>query len=238
MNPSVPPSEEDANEWPPTTAITPPPPPPTLTQLLTNENNTLNISDGDTETLFNAQADLQDSLKKFAKSIPFILLLTFRFLLAYVAKFFSLLIINILQFRIHDILDEQISLKSSTSRNTLWTLLTVSVSLLSLIYLLSPPLLGIDVVERLSLSPFHPKSHDFISIIMLCYFSDSTLRLLVCTIKILFYFLLNPRSAVTDHSAVTPFPNLACLHWDRVPAFSSFTRRGLEQTCVVPYAHE
>lgn len=222
-DPSV--SRSDDEEWSPdttdTTAPLPPPPPPTLTQILTNENNILNVSDDQT-----TQADLQEALKKFANSMPFILLLTLRFLLAYVAKFFSLLIINILQYRIHYILDEQISLKSSTSRNTLWTLLIVSLGLLSLIYLIFPPLLDINVVERLSFASFHPKTHDFISIIMLCYFSDSTLRILVCTVKIVLYFLLNPRGTATDHSTSTPFPNLTCMHWDRLPVFASLTPRG------------
>jgi hypothetical protein len=217
MNPPAPPRNDTDNTRPSSS-------PHTLTQLLTNGYNVLDedITQGQEDI----NVDLRETLKKFATILPFVLLLLFRFLLAYIAKFFSLLFISLLQHRIHYIFDEQISLKSSTNRNTLWTLLTSSAGMLTLIYLLSPLVLGINVVERLSLDPFHPESYDFISLIMLCYFSDSTLRLLVCSVKIVIYFLLNPRSAVTDSTATTPFPNFACMHWDCIPVFSSFTSRG------------
>jgi len=199
--------------------------PSTLTQLLTtNRDNVARIpslEDGAVE------ADFREVLKKFANSIPFLLLLTLRFLVAYITKFFSLLFINTVQYRFHSMFDEQISLKSSTDRSILWSLFTFYLGTLCLIYLLSPQAIGSDVTERLSFKEFNPESSDFISIMMLCYFADTTLRLLLGTIKIAIYFVLNPRGSAIDSTTVTPFPNFACFHWNRMPTLSSFSLQGI-----------
>lgn len=200
------------------------PRPPSLTHILANGNNGTSIPGLEGGTI---DADSREILKKFSNAIPFFLLLLTRFLVAYISKFFSLLFINTTQYRFHVMFDEQISLKSSTDRSILWSLFTFSLGTLTLIYLTSPLVIGSDVTERLMFHEFHPESIDFISIIMLCYFADTTLRLVIGTIKIAIYFILNPRGRSTDNSAVSPFPNLACLPWNCVSFLSSFNLPGL-----------
>ena len=205
---------------------------PTFSQLLRNDNNILDISEGDT-----LHADLREAIKKMSTVIPFLLLLVLRFILAYITTFFSLAVLNIYEWRIHTTFAEQISLKSSTNRNTLRTLFIVSSCFLFLIYMLSPVLLGCDITERLSLNRFHPENFDFISIVMLCYFSDTTVRVLLGTIKLAVFFILNPRSRVSDAPAANLFPSIACFHWNAAHALSSITVSGGQYLLGLYYAY-
>jgi hypothetical protein len=217
MNPPSPRNDEEEEDNPPSARA-----PPTLTQLLFNENALLNENGVDPTT----SEDIRDLLHKFTKAVPFVLLLLARFLLAYIAKFFSLIFINIYQYRINSMFDEQVSLKSFANRNAIWTLCIASMSLLGVIYLAAPLLVGVDVIDRLLLASFHPESHDFISILWLCYFSDTTLRLLLCTVKIFLYFLFTPRNSSTDSSGSVSLSSFACIFGDCMPSFSSLTTRG------------
>ena len=193
------------------------PPRITLAQLLSNENNILStITDGDSETI---QADTRNVIKRFLKGLPFIFLLFLRFILSYVAKFFSLLFINFFLFRIKYLFEEQVSMKSSASRRAMLTLLMYSLSLITLVYLLAPPLLGFNFVDRLAMDRFASQKYDFVYLLMLCYLTDSMLRLLVVSIKMCIFFVLSPRSAVVNNSSLSLLPNMSCL-FDRVPTLT------------------
>lgn len=179
----------------------------------------INDTTDDTNTAV-IQADLE-AFHKHRTSIALFLLLLFHFILAYVATFASLLFVILLEHRLRSLFDEQISLKSSTNRNTLWTIFATSACFLTLVHLFAPIALDITVVDRLTFTPFHSQMDDFISLFMLCYFTDSTLRILVCAIKIAIYFLLNPRSSAAEsHGPI--FPNFSCLRGNNSSAFSSF----------------
>mmetsp|Transcript_3496 Transcript_3496/g.5453 ORF Transcript_3496/g.5453 Transcript_3496/m.5453 type:complete len:442 (-) Transcript_3496:26-1351(-) len=139
-----------------------------------------------------ATADVQSALNVLKGAAPFIILLLLRFILAYATRILFLACVFIVQYRLHNALNDEVSLKGSASKKVVWTLCIVSVLFLLSVVLFSPFTFKSSLWPRFLLFPFESEHVDFIGIVWLTCLTDISVRMAVNTLKMILWLTLLP----------------------------------------------